>query len=238
MFYKLLGAQDVAGGSYALLLIATLVTTVLLLFGTAWASRRWKVAVALCAVTTLAAALHYALAAGIWFETGKTTIAYRYLGWFITMPLQVVVLYFFVAAISPLPLGLFWRLLVAAVVMVLARYMGEAGLIYPTLGFLIGLALWLYILGEAFFGRMAEGCQRDGDASVRRGYFWLRLIIALGWAIYPLCYFISAFTSGVDARPLAITYNLADLVNLVAFALAVLTIATNASNVSAATSRG
>lgn len=229
MFYKLLGAQDVAGGTYALLLLATLVTTVLLLIGTAWAARRWKLAVALSAMAALASALHYALSAGIWFETGTTTIAYRYVGWFVTMPLQVAVLYFFVSSIGPLTLGLFWRLLVATVLMVLARYMGEAGLIYPTLGFLIGLILWLYILGEAFFGRMAELCEKSGSASERRGYFWLRLIVTIGWAIYPLCYFISALAGGADLRALAITYNLADLVNLVAFALAVLTIASIAT---------
>ncbi len=40
--------------------------------------------------------------------------------------------------------------------MVLARYMGETWLLYPTLGFLIGLILWLYVLGELYFGRLAE----------------------------------------------------------------------------------
>ena len=53
--------------------------------------------------------------------------------------LQVVTLYFFVAAMGPLSTWLFWRLLVVSVVMVLARYLGETNLMYPSFGFLIGL---------------------------------------------------------------------------------------------------
>ena len=44
--------------------------------------------------------------------------------------------------------------------MVLARYMGETDLLYPTLGFLIGLILWLYVLGELYFGRLARSTRR------------------------------------------------------------------------------
>jgi bacteriorhodopsin len=230
MLVSLLQPQDIAGGSYALLLIITLVTTVLLLLGTAWSPPRWKTALALAAMAALASSLSYLMGASVWFATGKITIIHRYVGWFVTLPLQVMVLYFFVASVGRLTLGLFWRLLVASVVMVLARFMGEVGLMHPTLGFLIGLALWLYLLGEAYFGRMAEVCAKDGNASVRRGYFWMRLVLTIGWAVYPLCYFISAFSGGIDVRPLTVTYNLADLVNLVAYTLAVLTIAMSARN--------
>jgi|SRR6185369_7056315 len=228
MVVKLLQPQDIAGGTFALVLIAMIVTTVLVLAGTAWVPRRWKAAVALSGVTALASAAHYLIANDVWLATGQMTIIHRYVGWFLTMPLQVLVLYFFVDAFAPLTLGLFWRLLVASVVMVLGRFMGEVGLIHPTLGFLIGLALWLYILGEAFFGRMSERCAKEGSETAQRGYFWLRLILTIGWAIYPLCYFIAAFSGGIEARSLAITYNLADFVNLIAYVLAVLTVAMKA----------
>lgn len=227
MVVKLLQPQDIAGGTFALVLIAMLITTVLVLAGTAWVSRRWKAAVALSGITALASAAHYLIANDVWLATGQMTIIHRYVGWFLTMPLQVLALYFFINAFAPLTLGLFWRLLVAAVVMVLARFMGEVNLIHPTLGFLIGLALWLYILGEAFFGRMGERA-KEGSESAQRGYFWLRLILTIGWAIYPLCYFIAAFSGGIDARSLAITYNLADFVNVIAYVVAVLTIAMKA----------
>ena len=227
---KLLAATDIASGSYLLILIAMLATTVLLLMGTGWVTRQWKLTVALSGIVTLATAAHYLPSYEAWLATGKLTIIYRYVGWFITLPLQVVTMYFFVRAVRPLSLALFWRLLVAAIILVLARYMGEAGFMHPTLGFLIGIAMWLYILGELFFGGMSEQNGRQTSAVVRRGYFWLRLILTIGWAIYPLCYFISSFAGGVDMGKLSIVYNLADFINQIAFGLAILTVAVRDSS--------
>ena len=119
--------------------------------------------------------------------------------------------------------------MIAAVAMVLARYMGETDLLYPTLGFLIGLILWLYVLGELYFGRMAEiNAQRASDP-VRLGFFWLRLIVTIGWALYPLSYLIVRLGSGAEVAKLMVIYNLADLGNQIAFVLAVLATAMNDS---------
>ena len=224
MFVKLMGAQDIAGGTFALLTIAMLAAAVLLLAGTAWVSRRWKLPLALLGVAALASGLHYLPAANIWLEAGQMTIIYRYVGWFLTVPLQVAAIYFFVRAVGHVPAGIFWRTTVAAVLMVLARYIGEAELIHPTLGFLIALALWLYILGETYFGSMSERMAADGGDDARRGYFWMRLIMTIGWAIYPLCYFIASFAEGVGPEDLIVTYNLADLINVIAFGLIILTV--------------
>ncbi len=224
MIVKLLAAQDIASGSFALILVAMVAATVLLLAGTAWVPRRWKLVVGLSGIVTLASAAQYLIANDVWLATGQMTMIHRYVGWFVTVPLQVVILYFFVRAFAPVPVGVFWRLLVAAVLYVMARFMGEANLMYPTLGFLISLALWLYILGEAFFGRMSERTARHGSEAARRGFFWLRLVMTIGWAIYPLAYFIAAFTGPVEMRYLVTTYNLADLVNVIAFGLTILTV--------------
>ncbi len=222
MNIKLLEATDVASGTFSLLLLTTLAATVLLLMGTAWVSRKWKLPLAMAAMVTLVSAAHYFEASQVWQASNQMPAIYRYVAWFITMPLQVMVMYFFVNAMAPLSTWLFWRLMVASVVMVLARYLGEANLMYPTLGFLIGLACWLYVLGEVFFGRMAEVSARSSNFSVHRGYFWMRLIISIGWAVYPLCYFIVGFAGGVSPGKLSVVYNLSDLVNQVAFCLTVL----------------
>lgn len=224
MIVKLLNAQDFASGSFAMITIAMLGATVLLLAGTAWVSRRWKLALALAGIVTLVSALHYVGAASVWIETGQMTIIHRYIGWALTLPLQVVTLYFFARAVAHVPVGIFWRTLVAAIVMVLARYMGEAGLMHPALGFLIALALWLYILGEAYFGAMSEKMAAHGSDPARRGYFWLRLIMTIGWAIYPLCYFIATFSGSVGPADLIVTYNLADFINQIAFGLIILAV--------------
>lgn len=221
----MLQATDVVGGSFLLLLAATAATSVLLLLGSGWAQRKWKLPVALSAAAMLVAALQYLQIDAIWLSAHQLPVIYRYIGWMITLPLQVVALYFFIAVQANLPYGLFWRLLVVAAVTVLARYMGEVGFFYPTLGFLIGLAGWLYILGEVFFGRMSEVNSRNGSHSSQVAFFWLRLIVSVGWAVYPLCNFIGSFAGGIDEGSLTIIYNLADLVNQVAFGLIVLTAA-------------
>ncbi len=224
-----LQATDVVGGSFLLLLAATAATAVLLLLGTGWAQHKWKLPVALAGVAMLVAALLYLQADAIWLSVHQMPVIYRYVGWMIIMPLQVLALYFFIQVQANLSYGLFWRLLVVSLVMVLARYMGEVGFFYPTLGFLIGLAAWLYILGEVFFGRMSEVNGRNGSHSSQTAFFWLRLIVSVGWAVYPLCNFIGSFAGGIDEGKLTIIYNLADLVNLVAFGLIVLTAAVRGS---------
>lgn len=217
--------QDIASGTFILILIATIGATVLLLAATAWAPRNWKLPLTLSGIVTLTSAAHYLVATEIWLTTGQITMIYRYFGWFITVPLQVVTLYFFARAVGPVPVGIFWRTLVAAVLMVLARYMGEADLMHAALAFLIFLVTWLYILGEAYFGRMDQRILQSGDDSAKRGYFWLRLIVTIGWGIYPLCYFIANFTGDVEIRYLMVTYNLADFINQIAFGLTILAVA-------------
>ena len=95
----------------------------------------------------------------------------------------------------------------------------------PTLGFLIGIAAWLYILGEVFFGRLGDINAKSGDEVTQTAFFWLRLIVTIGWAVYPLCNFIASFAGGVDEGKLSIVYNLADFVNQIAFGLIILTAA-------------
>jgi bacteriorhodopsin len=91
-----------------------------------------------------------------------------------------------------------------------------------TLAFLIGLVFWLYILGELFFGSMDTVVRDSSVKPVIRGYFWLRLIVTVGWAIYPLGNFITSFNGYVDTGGLSIAYNIADFLNRMAFGVAVL----------------
>lgn len=219
---KLLEAADVASGTFLLALVGMIATTVLLIMGTAWVGKKWKLPVALVGIMSLVAAIHYYYANQVWLDAHQMPIIYRYVDWMITVPLQVISLYFFIRTAGPVSIGLFWRLLVASVAMVLARYMGEADLMHPTLGFLIGLILWLYILGEVFFGRLSEVNSSSGNEPLQLGFFWLRLIVTIGWALYPLCYFVVRLGGGVDVAKLSVIYNLADFINQIAFGLAVL----------------
>ena len=217
-----LQATDVAGGTFSLALLGMIGEAALLLLATGWVARAWKLPVALSAIVGLLAALDYFEAREVWLATHQAPVSYQYVGWTVTMPLQVLSFFFFAGTVATPPFALFWRLLVVSVLMVIVRYMGEAGFMHAALSFLIGIVGWLYILGELYFGRLNEVVAGSHDEPVQRGYFWLRLIVTVGWAVYPLCNFIAAFGGGAAAGGLAVTYNLADFINRIAFGLAVL----------------
>jgi sensory rhodopsin len=220
---------DVASATFLLMTAAMAATTVLLLTSGRWVSPRWRLPVALSSLVPLVGVLHYGLSSLVWLQAHDMPVVFRYADWMIAAPVQVLTLYFFIRTVSSTPTGLFWRLLIASVAMVLARYMGETDLLYPTLGFLIGLLLWLYLLGELYFGRMAEIAAQSASDPVRIGFFWLRLIVTIGWALYPLSFLIVRLGNGADVAKMSVIYNLADLINQIAFVLAVLAAAINDS---------
>jgi sensory rhodopsin len=76
---------------------------------------------------------------------------------------------------------------------------------------------------------MDEVVRGSLNAPVQRGYFWLRLIVTIGWAIYPLGNFITSFVGYVDDGALSVAYNLTDFLNRMAFGVAVLASALLAS---------
>ena len=73
-------------------------------------------------------------------------------------------------------------------------------------------------------------CGRPPGDHLRRGYFWLRLIVTIGWAIYPLGNFLTAFAGLPDDGSLSVAYNVADILNRMAFGVAVLATAVLVSN--------
>jgi len=48
----------------------------------------------------------------------------------------------------------------------------------------------------------------------------MRLIVSLGWSIYPLGYFLGFLTGVADQTTLNVIYNIADLLNKIGFVLA------------------
>lgn len=213
---------DLTAASYLSSFLGLATAAVLLLLGTTWVGKGYRIAVTLCALALLAAAAstfegRLALAA-----SGKIPVLYHYAGWIVALPLLVLSLWFLAGRAGPQSVGLFWRLVIVSVLMVFVRYLGEAGYMHATLAFLIGLVFWLYILGELFFGRMDEAVRQSPDEPLRRGYFWLRLIVTVGWAIYPLGNFITSFGGYQDDSALSVAYNVADLLNIAIFGAALL----------------
>ena len=64
--------------------------------------------------------------------------------------------YLILAAVGAATSGIFWRLLIGTLVMLIGGFMGEAGMINSTVGFVVGMAGWIYILYEVFAGEAAQ----------------------------------------------------------------------------------
>ena len=50
--------------------------------------------------------------------------------------------------------------------MLVGGYLGEAGFINATLGFIIGIAGWIYILYEIFSGEAGKAAAKSGNKSL------------------------------------------------------------------------
>merc|ERR1711979_179707 len=86
-------------------------------------------------------------------------------------------------------------------------------------GFCGGLCGWFFILFEIFMGE--AGCTAaDCSEAVATSFSNMRLIVTLGWSIYPLGYLFGYLLGAVDEVFLNVIYNVADFVNKIAFVLA------------------
>ena len=94
------------------------------------------------------------------------------------------------------------------------------------------MAGWIYILFEIFSGEAGTMAAKTGNRAMTTAFSAMRIIVTIGWAIYPLGYIFGYLTGGVDANALNIIYNLADFVNKIAFGLVIWSCAMQNTSVS------
>ena len=167
---------------------------------------------------TFIAAVHYMYMREFWVVTGESPTVYRYIDWVLTVPLQMVEFFLIlVAAGAVVSSNSFWRLLIGTLIMVIGGYLGEAGYLTPMIGFVIGMIGWAIIIYEIFGGEASKAAATT--ESVKSAFNAMRIIVLVGWAIYPLGYVFGHMMGSVDATTLNGVYNLADFVNKILFGL-------------------
>lgn len=171
---------------------------------------KWKTSMTVSALVTGIAASHYYYMRNIWVNKGENPITYRYIDWFLTVPLQIIEFYLILSVSNKVPIELFNKLLAASVLMILFGFLGETGVINRMLGFTLGTVFWLYIIRELFIGEAAEIREKTEDESVKLAFDFLKWIIVIGWAIYPIGYLLNNY--GMN-----LLYNIGDLVNKILF---------------------
>jgi len=227
-----LASDDYVGISFWLISMALVASTAFFFLETQRVSAKWKTSLTVSGLVTLVAAVHYFYMRDVWVETGDTPTVYRYIDWLITVPLLMVEFYLILRAIGEVSGGIFWRLMIGTLVMLVGGYAGEVGYINEWLGFIIGMAGWAYILYEVFAGEAGKMSADQAPASVKSAFSTMRWIVTIGWAIYPLGYFYGYLASGDPAsaaNSLNVIYNLADVLNKIAFGVIIWNVAVTES---------
>ena len=215
-----MGLPELANFSFWLATAIMLASTVFFFVERNDVSGKWKTSITVSGLVTGIAFWHY-LRMSEMNAAGEATTVYRYVDWLITVPLQIVEFYLILAAVTAVTSALFWRLLGASLVMLVFGFLGEAGLLDATLGFVVGMAGWIYIIYEVFSGEASKLAASSGNKGGIFAFNTLRLILTAGWFIYPVGYFLGYLGGGADSNTVNIIYNIADLVNKTAFGLAI-----------------
>ena len=227
---EMLDPNDYVGVTFWIISAAMVAATYFFTVERDRAEGKWKTSLTVAAMVTGIAAIHYFYMRGVWIETNDSPLVFRYVDWLLTVPLQIVEFYLILAAIAVVRAALFWKLMIASLVMLIFGYLGELGAMNYWLAFFIGMAGWIYIIYEIFAGEASQINASQGTEASKTAFNALRIIVTFGWAIYPIGY-VAEPLFGVEA--LNIVYNLADFVNKIAFGVVIWAAATSSSTAKA-----
>lgn len=223
--------------------MAMAAASVFFLFERGTVADKWKTSLLISGMITGIAAVHYYYMRDYYISTHTTPVALRYIDWTLTVPLMVIEFYLLVRGAGA-KIGLLWKLVLAAVFMLVCGYIGEAftdgSKFHSNLWGALSTLGYLYILYSAWYGEIAQLAAKSDSVAVQKGVRYLSWFIFAGWAIYPIGYM--AMPGGLlgpdglnllKSSSLDLIYNLGDAVNKIGFGLVVYGIARSESAVKA-----
>ena len=166
----ILQSSDFVGISFWLISMALVASTAFFFLERDRVAGKWKTSLTVSGLVTLVAAVHYFYMRDVWVATGSTPTVYRYIDWLITGPLLMIEFYLILAAIAKVPGGVFWRLIIGTLVMLVGGYVGEAGYVGAMPAFIVGMLGWFYILYEVFAGEASKINAAQAPASVQSAF--------------------------------------------------------------------
>jgi|TARA_B110000263_G_scaffold36962_1_gene28560 bacteriorhodopsin len=208
---------DYVGMSFWLISMALVAATVFFFIERDRVAGKWKTSLTVSGLVTLIAAVHYFYMRDVWVSTGTSPTEFRYIDWLLTVPLLMVEFYLILSAVTKVPAGVFWRLLLGSIAMLGFGYAGETGIMSASIAFWPAMAGWGFIVWEIFKGEASQINAGLSNANVQKAYKTMLLMVTVGWSIYPIGYAWGYMGGGVDANSLNLLYNLADFWNKIAF---------------------
>jgi bacteriorhodopsin len=165
------------------------------------------------------------------FGAANYNVGYRYIDWFLTVPLLLVELVAVLGLAKAIQSSLLKRLVPAAAAMIALGYPGDAKLdlfdLPPSMWGLLSTIPFLYIMYVLWF-EMKKSL--DSQSEKVRGLFQtLRVLLLATWGVYPITFILAMNSTGaptaseVVAREIG--YSIADILAKCLFGLIIFTIA-------------
>ena len=215
---------DFTGFTFFIGSVSMLAATVWFLMQHGQVDKKFKDSMLVAALITGIAAVHYFYMREQWTAGLGSPTELRYIDWILTVPLMVVEF----ALLTGVGMRkLFWL----SVVMLVTGYFGESGIT----GF-GNAAFWGGVSGAAYFLMAYEvGCfsifglpsgavgnaLSGGSGKIPEAGRMLQWFVLVGWAIYPIGYWMAIQGPGDGYANANLVYNLADFLNKIAFGLAI-----------------
>ena len=220
---------------------AMLFTTIFLVMAKDRVLPRYRMAVMVSATVTGIAAYHYFRmfesfehAFGPDAIEGYTyNVGYRYVDWFLTVPLLLVEVVAVLALARAVQSSMLKRLVPAAALMIALGYPGDARLdnvfglqLDPSVWGLLSTIPFLYILYVLLF-ELSKSLERQSDA-VKKKVTALRILLFASWGVYPISFIanMNATAPTADGFMLReVGYTIADITAKCVFGLIIYSIA-------------
>lgn len=214
-----------------------LFTTTFLLVARERVLPRYRMAVMVSATVTAIAAYHYFRMFDSFVHAfGPDAIAgasynvgYRYVDWFLTVPLLLVETVAVLALARQAQSSLLVRLVPAAALMIALGYPGDSGMtmgLAPSVWGLLSTIPFLYIL-YVLFVELGKSLATQSEA-VQRKIKELRLLLLATWGVYPIAFIANMNATGFDETSFVLRetgYTIADILAKCLFGLMIFTIA-------------
>ena len=239
-------SQFMSNGGYTLVynmlslgIASMLFTSIFLFVARERVAPRYRMAVMVSGTVTAIAAYHYFRMFDdfkhAFGEGGMGVVAYnvgyRYVDWFLTVPLLMVEAIAVLALAAAVQRSLLMKLVPAAALMIGLGYPGDAqlNLLYEgdaSLWGLLSTIPFLYIL-YVLFVELGKGLVNQ-SAPVQRKIKELRLLLLATWGVYPISFIFNMNATGFDEAGFVLRetgYTIADILAKCLFGLVIFTIA-------------
>ena len=209
---------DLTGFSFFLAAMALIAATIFFVLERGSVNGKWKLSLTVATLITGIAAIHYHYMKDLWIMPSVSPTEIRYIDWILTVPLMCIEFYLILRALGHGSQAILYRLFGYSIGMLVFGYLGETAVMDPMVAFAIGLLFWGLIIYEIFSGDAAKAMAASSHLKLKSAFKTLRLFVLIGWAIYPLSYYLGV---GGSAELLNVSYNIADIINKIGFSLVI-----------------